>query len=97
MVYLVVALGQFGVILLTAMAKAAGLIVGATALFICVATATIVALHAAYLHFAPKRPMPEDNDTTPRDSGRAMPSLRHRRPSRRSETNRWYRSRKPDA
>lgn len=50
MVYLVVAIGQFGVILLMAILKEAGLILGSTALVMCLITALIVAAHAVFVH-----------------------------------------------
>ncbi|WBO20680.1 hypothetical protein [Sphingomonas abietis] len=83
MVYLVVAIGQFGVILLSAMAKAAGLIVGTTAFLICVATALAVALHAAWFHFVSTRSTKsEDKDATIDSAANSPAVFRRREPGR---------------
>lgn len=95
MVYLVVAIGQFGVVLLTAMAKAAGLIFGTTALFICVATALSVALHAAWIHFASKRSRASEGEDATIDTAANGPAIWHRHPSGRPSMSRG-RHRKPD-
>lgn len=74
MVYLVVALGQFGVILLTAMAKAVGLIAGTTALFICIIVASAAVLHAACLHLARRQPESQAAQQAPTEPSGSAPS-----------------------
>lgn len=95
MVYLVVAIGQFGVILLATMAKAAGLIVGTTALLICVATASAVALHATWIHLASQWSKVLKDEDAPIE-GASSPAIWHRRPSGRASASRKRRRRKPD-
>ena len=58
MVYALVAIGQFGVILLTQMAVLAGWILASTGLVICIVLGAIIAIHALILHFH-KRPPSE--------------------------------------
>lgn len=50
MVYLVAAVGQFFVILLSQIAVATGLILATTALAICILTAAAMVIHAALIH-----------------------------------------------
>jgi hypothetical protein len=56
MIYPIVAVGQFGVILLTQMAVLFGWIFASTALGICVALAATIAVHSLILHLRKPRP-----------------------------------------
>jgi hypothetical protein len=50
MIYVTVAIGQFFIILITAMGQAAGVIAASTAIVICVAVTFTTALHAIGRH-----------------------------------------------